>query len=191
MNTPAHLIFGAAAFGRPGRKYVTTVAVLGSLAPDISLYVMAGWAIFIAGIDPGVVFGQMYFSDWWQGVFALDNSFVLWGVLLGWSVWAHRPLAKVFALAGLMHLAFDFALHNDDARVMFWPLSDWGFRSPFSYWDVRHFGLIIGPVELGVVIVLAILLWRSYRKLWSRGLIALAVVAELMTSGLFGMLFSH
>ncbi|GAD54647.1 hypothetical protein [Limimaricola cinnabarinus] len=29
MNTPAHLIFGAAAFGRPGHARVTAAALLG------------------------------------------------------------------------------------------------------------------------------------------------------------------
>jgi len=42
MNTPAHLIFGLAAFGDPARKAVTAAALAGALIPDASLYLMAG-----------------------------------------------------------------------------------------------------------------------------------------------------
>ncbi|MEL6701895.1 MAG: cobalamin biosynthesis protein CobQ, partial [Pseudomonadota bacterium] len=78
MNTPAHLIIGAAAFGRPDAAQVTLAALLGGFLPDASLYLMAGVAIFGMGISPEVVFRDLYFSDAWQQVFAIDNSFVLW-----------------------------------------------------------------------------------------------------------------
>ncbi|WP_328795072.1 hypothetical protein [Jannaschia marina] len=42
MNTPAHLIIGLAAFGKPGRPRVTAAALCGALLPDLSLYLMAG-----------------------------------------------------------------------------------------------------------------------------------------------------
>ena len=38
MNTPAHLLFGVAAFGKPDRRGVTAAALGGSLIPDLSLY---------------------------------------------------------------------------------------------------------------------------------------------------------
>ena len=81
MNTPAHLIFGLAVFGRPNVSRVTAAALAAALIPDASLYVMAGWSLFVMGIDARIVFGELYFSDLWQAVFRVDNSFILWG---GW-----------------------------------------------------------------------------------------------------------
>jgi hypothetical protein len=68
MNTPAHLIFGLAAFGRPGAPAVIVAALVGSMIPDLSLYVLAGWHLMIMQVPPEVVFGEMYYSDAWQTV---------------------------------------------------------------------------------------------------------------------------
>ena len=75
-------------------------------------------------------FGEYYYSSSWQQVFAVDNSFVLWGLGLGIALWVRRPVWIAFAGAGLLHLVFDFPVHNHDARMHFWPLSDWTFISP-------------------------------------------------------------
>nr|WP_309501417.1 hypothetical protein [uncultured Roseovarius sp.] len=83
MNTPAHLIFAAAAFAKPGAPRRTWAALAGALAPDLSLYVMSIWALYVQGLDPGHVFGTLYFSDSWQNVFRVDNSFLVWGGAAG------------------------------------------------------------------------------------------------------------
>lgn len=41
MNTPAHLIIGLAAFGKPGAPRVTAAALAGAMIPDLSLYLLA------------------------------------------------------------------------------------------------------------------------------------------------------
>jgi hypothetical protein len=189
LNTPAHLIFGAAAFARAGQPRVTAAALAGSLLPDISLYVMVAWSRWVGGIPARVIFDQMYFSDAWQAVFAVDNSFVLWGLLLGLALWRGSPVLTAFAGAGLLHLAFDFGLHNEDARRMFWPLSDWVFRSPFSYWDRHHYGQMIGPVEIAACLALSVVLWRRFRSLAGRAMIAAAMLAEAAPGIIFALMF--
>ncbi|QFT93833.1 hypothetical protein FIU86_13360 [Roseovarius sp. THAF9] len=77
MNTPAHVIFAAAAFARPFDRRRTVAAVAGGLAPDLSLYVMVGVSLYLLGLDPGYVFGTLCFSDAWQRVFRIDNSFLV------------------------------------------------------------------------------------------------------------------
>ena len=171
MNTPAHVIVGAAAFARPGAVAVNVAAVLGSLMPDISLYVMAGTALFLMDVPPNVVFDEYYFSEAWQQVFAVDNSFIVWGAVLGIALWRRSAVLAAFAGAALLHLALDFPLHHDDARPHFWPLSDWVFVSPFSYWDRRHFGDFIGPLEALLCILLVAVLLVRFRDWRSRTLI--------------------
>jgi hypothetical protein len=96
MNTPAHLIMGVAAFGKPGRRRITAGALFGALAPDVSLYVMVSWSIWVLGIEPRVVFGQYYYSGAWQQVFAVDNSFILWGLAWGSALVAQACDDRVF-----------------------------------------------------------------------------------------------
>jgi len=189
VNTPAHLIFGTAAFGKPGNARVTIAAVLGSLAPDISLYVMVSWSIFVAGINPNVVFGEYYYSSTWQQVFAVDNSFVLWGLGLGLAMGARRPAFIAFASAGLLHLAFNFPVHNHDARMHFWPLSDWVFVSPISYWERLFHAGIVSPIELMLALGFVGVLFYRFRRISSRALIIIAAALEILATRAFSWFF--
>lgn len=178
MNTPAHLTFGLAAFGRPGAAGITAAALLGALLPDLSLYLLAGWELGLRGTDPETVFREMYYSDAWQRIFAVDNSIPLWGVVLAAGLALRRPWVAVLAGAALLHLVFDLALHHDDARRHFWPLSDWVFVSPVSYWDPAHHGRIVGILEIAAVAALTALIWLRFREIWVRAAAALLLLAE-------------
>lgn len=189
MNTPAHLILGASAFARPDRRGTLAAALAGSLAPDVSLYVMVAVAVWGMGIPARTVFGEYYYSDSWQSVFAVDNSFVLWGLLLAVALWRRWPLLVVFSGAGLLHLAFDFPLQTHDARQHFWPLTDWVFISPFSYWDGAAHAGMIGLGTLGLTLALAALLIRRFQTLGVRALFVVLAGAEAMSSGLWRVFF--
>lgn len=204
MNTPAHLIIGAAVFARPGDKAANSAALAGAIIPDLSLYVMAANELLIRKTDPGIVFGQMYFSEEWQRIFAVDNSVFLWTAVLvmGLALQGNRAadlgnaamsLASwmksfpvranwiaVLGGAALLHLALDFPFHHDDGRAHFWPLSNWIFESPLSYWDPAHFGQIVGPLEGLLCLWLCALLWRRFRGWPARSMIAAGGAIELL-----------
>lgn len=162
MNTPAHLILGAAAFARPNRRGTLLAGLLGGLAPDLSLYLLGGVALFVLQIPPERVFNELYFSDAWQTVFAIDNSVFVWGAVLALALWRGSPPWIAFAGAALLHLALDFPLHHDDGRPHFWPLTTWVFASPVSYWDMARGALWIAPLEGLIVAVAALTITRRY-----------------------------
>lgn len=168
MNTPAHLIVGVAAFGRANKTAVTFAALIGGFLPDASLYIMAGVSLFWLGLPDQYVFGTLYFSDAWQQVFAVDNSFVLWGIGLGIAVWTRSAWAIALTGAALLHLALDFPFHTDDARMHFWPITDWKFHSPISYWHSDHGAGWFGPMEMALVLGLTIYIFRTIPDLWVR-----------------------
>lgn len=190
MNTPAHLLLGAAAFGKQGQRGVIWAAMAGALTPDLSLYLMAGSAIHIFGIAPQVVFNELYFSDTWQAVFAVDNSFLVWTVLLVLALWLRSGWAVAFAGAGLLHLCLDFPLHHDDGRAHFWPLSMWVFESPLSYWDHRHGAAWVSPIEAALALAAAVRLfvWRPGWKI--SVFVALLVAAELSVTSIWAFVFT-
>lgn len=177
MNTPAHLLVGWAALARQKPQPVILAALIGALLPDLSLYVMAGVSMFVLNIPASVVFDELYFSDAWQTVFAIDNSFIVWGAALAAAVASKREWAIALCGAALLHLALDFPLHHDDGRAHFWPVTNWIFESPLSYWDRRHHAGIIGPLELTLAVgcVIAIL----GRNLWQRNTILVALLLSL------------
>mmetsp|Transcript_22627 Transcript_22627/g.37044 ORF Transcript_22627/g.37044 Transcript_22627/m.37044 type:complete len:154 (-) Transcript_22627:1973-2434(-) len=141
---------------------------------------MAGTALFILGIAPQRVFDELYFSDAWQMVFAIDNSFFVWGALLGIALWRQVPWAIALTGAGLLHLCLDFPLHHDDGRSHFWPLTRWVFESPLSYWDRAHGAMWVAPFEAALVVGACVVLWMR-RVSW----IVMAVAAVLLAAELW------
>ncbi|MEM7522008.1 MAG: cobalamin biosynthesis protein CobQ, partial [Pseudomonadota bacterium] len=168
MNTPAHLLIGAALFSRRNNRPATLGAILGAVAPDLSLYIMAGVSMFVLGIAPERVFNELYFSDAWQLVFAVDNSIPLWGAVLVLGLWRKWTFVWALAAAALVHIGLDLPLHHDDGRAHFWPFSSWVFESPVSYWDRNHHSLWFLP--LGAVLAAAALfsLLRRFTNWWIR-----------------------
>lgn len=190
MNTPAHLIIGAAAFSRRDAWVVNLAAITGALLPDASLYFMVFWNGVVLGVDESVIFDELYFNDFWQGVFAIDNSLPLWGLGLALVLWARSAVGIAFFGAGLIHILLDFPLHHDDGRAHFWPFSDWVFESPISYWDPHAHGGIVGAIEVVICVCLTVVLWRRFRHVASRLLIGFVFLAELAPFVLFRLWFS-
>jgi membrane-bound metal-dependent hydrolase YbcI (DUF457 family) len=191
MNTPTHMLIGAAVFARPIVPATLVAAMLGGLAPDVPMFALVLFSTRLVGIPQHEVFGDLFYSDSWQAIFAVDHSFFVWGLLLALGHWRRHLILTAFAGAGLLHAATDFVTHHDDARRQFWPVSDWVFRSPVSYWDPNYYGGIIGVVELGLVLfATAFLCWR-HRKLWQRVVIvilaAVIVVPVIVTGGFHGL----
>jgi hypothetical protein len=94
----------------------------------------------------------------------------------------------VFAVAALLHVGTDFLLHHNDARRHFWPLSDWVFRSPLSYWDPAYHGDVFVFFEIGLGLSLAAILWRRFPVFKPRLALALACLGYglILYASVFG-----
>lgn len=189
MNTPAHLLLGTAVFSRPQYKGTYASALAGSMAPDLSLYVMVAVSIWGLGLPARVVFDEYYYSDSWQQVFAVDNSFIIWGLLFALAFCRSMPRLIAFSGAGLLHLALDFPLHTHDARMHFWPLTDWVFVSSVSYWDTRAHAGIIGPLEVALSLGGALLLWWRFADLRVRAATLVFLAMETVSTGIWRFVF--
>lgn len=96
-------------------------------------------SLVILLIPSGIVLREMYCSDAWQTVFAIDNSIFIWLGFLALAIWQRSTWVIALTGAALVHLALDFPLPRYDGRSDFWPVTWWVFESPVSYWD-RHSG---------------------------------------------------
>lgn len=90
---------------------------------------------------------------------------ILWGIAFALGAMARSPVMVALCGAALLHLGFDFLLHNDDGRAHFWPLSNWIFQSPVSYWDPDHYGNIAGAIEVALSLLCCGILWRRFTGL--------------------------
>ena len=192
-------------------------AVLGSIAPDASLFIMWGTAKF-AGVPEAVIWREWYFADSWQYLSALTNSLPVflmiaaiaffaggrWGS--GWvrnssmaaastkieqsvgHFWA--TLSLIFASAALLHVVTDFPLHHDDGRPHFWPFSDWIFRSPVSYWDPAHYGDLWSIFEIALAFVLLLVLWRRFNRTLVRSVLIVIGLSYVAMTAYWWLAFS-
>lgn len=131
----------------------------------------------ILGSTEREIWTTRYFLPPWQDFFDLFNSIplALIGMLIAWRI--RHTAALIFFASMLLHIAFDFPLHHDDGHRHFWPLSDWRFASPVSYWDVNHFGVYASTAELGLFVGCYLLaIWRHQRRCIRVAVSILAVV---------------
>ena len=150
---------------------------------------MVGVSIWGLGVPATTVFREFYYSDGWQAVFAVDNSFIVWTAILLLALRTGSAAFVAFASAALLHLAFDFPLHAHDARRHFWPVSDWVFVSPVSYWDEARFGRVAGPVEVAATLSLCLLCLLRFRTLAVRLTAAALAVMQASASGIWRYVF--
>ncbi len=173
MNTPGHAVLNLTLLGRDDDRALDLAVVAGALVPDLPMVGFYAWTRLVQGLPEAVIWSDAYFRPGWQAFFDTFNSapFVL---LLLWV--AHRAdwsRTRAFCLSMLLHFALDLPLHHSDGHRHFFPLSDFRFESPVSYWDPGHFGNVIGVLEIALVLGLTIfVLWPRFRSWpWRVGLV--------------------
>jgi len=133
--TQTHLVIAAALLAKPGAPARNRAAIVGALLPDLSIFVLFGWAV-ATGIPQETLWRETYWTEPWQTLGAISNSAPLWGLIavgLRALTGTWLTVTTVLPLAALTHIAGDFPLHNGDAHQHVWPVSDWRFHSPVSY----------------------------------------------------------
>jgi LexA-binding, inner membrane-associated putative hydrolase len=195
MNTQSHALMGAVLFGR-GLSRRAWAGVAGGLAPDVAMIaIVAG--LKISGIADRVIFGELYWQSWWQITNGIAHSFLLWGGLLilalmlrpkeqsFWQSQDRWTLVSIFASSALLHSVVDFLCHREDAHMSFWPLTNWKFVSPVSYYDSNHFGSEFGMFEAGLGLAMGVILFRQFKHWAVRGLLALSMAAYIAVPAYF------
>ena len=188
MLTQSHVAIALLVAARSGKRAAITGAILGGITPDFFMVPMVLISRFVLRQDMGQIWNETFYAAPWWTIDQIANSaplyvgLMLTGLLASrrWrkSIWP--PFLAAFALAGLLHVVFDFLTHASDGHIHFWPLSDYVFRSPISYWEAEHFGRIFGVVEALAGLLAAGLLWRMYRGWPVRTFAGLTLVLSLM-----------
>lgn len=195
MMSQTHVLLSAAAFTRPDKPVRNAAAIVGAILPDASIYLMFGLMRF-QGVEPRRIWGDIYWQEPWQFFSAVSNSFPLFLAVFLLGLFLQRQagtraleIVGVFmaglGLSAMLHLAFDFPVHADDAHRHFWPVSDWRFFSPFSYWDSSHFGDYVRLLEGVLGIAVSAILLRRFKDWWVRIVVGLALLSYLLVPAFF------
>lgn len=192
MQTQTHTLLALALLSQPKSRKRNLAIFVGSLIPDVFIYLMWVWLTFVAGETQAAIWQDIYFQPPAQFAGAVSNSIPL-AVLIFALGWAFRQklwgqIILLGALAALIHHVTDLPVHSDDAHRHFWPISDWRFYSPLSYWDVDYHAKWVGIAECVLGLGLIFVLWRRFMAPWIRvilffiGLFYIAMFALAFTS---------
>ncbi len=178
VNTQTHILVGAALLMRPGGRARNAAVFAGALIPDLAIYLMYGNAKW-TGLSEHAIWSELFVSPAWQGWITVANSIPIYAALVLLALAKGWMMLTVFSLAALAHIALDFFVHHDDAHRHFWPISDWRFASPLSYWDPAYYGTWVSFAEFGLGAALAALLWRRFEAPFARALLVVALLAYI------------
>lgn len=168
MNTPAHALLNLALLSRRPASHAHSGAIIvGAVIPDIAIILFYAWHLLL-GTGETQIWSVEYYRPLWQAGFDAFNSIplMLIAMLLCWKL--RHPLWLTFFASMLLHCFGDLPLHHDDAHRHFFPLSDWRFSSPVSYWDPAHYGQWASLAEIFAVAGASLYLtWRApTTRLW-------------------------
>lgn len=168
MITSTHALLSLAVLSKRGEKAKNWSVLAGALIPDLAIFLWAPYQKFINGVSGEEMWRVLYFEPPMQNLIAWFNSIPIYAALaaIGFAArgktWGSLMLA--FALAALIHIATDMPVHAADAYRHFWPLSDWRFYSPFSYWDHNHHANWVGKFDIAIALISAAVLWARFPR---------------------------
>lgn len=185
MNSPTHSLLALALLSKRGETKRNWAVLVGSLLPDTVIYIWAPYQKFLKNESGARIWNELYFQAPMQDLIAVFNSIPIYVLIaiLGYIAVKQTQYIRsgaallFFALAALVHMATDLPVHAHDAYRHFWPISDWRFFSPLSYYEAGKHSGWVSLFETALALGSIYVLWRRFPKKWVR--IILAVLAVI------------
>ncbi|MDB9311748.1 hypothetical protein PN462_01445 [Spirulina sp. CS-785/01] len=171
MNTPGHYIVNLAILGAALAPKSTVAITLGAILPDVPIFAFYFVAKVIQKLPESEIWSTAYYQPFWQTIISLSHSFPvgLFGLALCW--YGGWKWGSIFFTSMILHSCFDIPIHHDDAHRHFYPLSDYRFISPVSYWDPKHHGAIIALLEIILVCLVTPFVWTLLKTHWAKAIL--------------------
>jgi len=195
MNTQSHAILNLFLLRKIFKekinkvKNINTIIVFGSILPDIPMFFFFFWYTFVVPTAQQTIWRTLYFTEGWQTLFNLFNSIPIFLIIAGLAYYFSKTRLFIFALANLLHFVEDFFVHQEDAHAHFFPLSNYKFSSPISYWNSSGYGAYFSMIETIVILVLSIYLFKQIKTWWGKALLIGANVVTLFHGIVMGIIF--
>lgn len=189
MNTPTHLLVALAALAKKDQRAVNLSVAFGALLPDLPVFLWAPWQFLVNGESGDRVWRELYFEPPMQLLIAPFNSIpiILAFSLLGFwkrtKLWGKCLLGA--GLAMLLHIALDIPFHGHDAYRNFWPISEWRYYSPLSYWEADNFAGYVVWLEIFIGALSIFLLWRRFPKLWVKIALVICTLLYVLLAAMY------
>ena len=189
MNTPSHFLLHAwlrKYFWEKKNFFIPKSFLLWAIAPDIGLYL----CVFLYALyseyflwNPTwetfrYMFDVLYFEHplWIFAYNFLHSPLVIVSFLCVTKFFknylgAYYIIMYWFFIWCLLHTFFDIPLHHNDGPRIFYPISDYIFYSPVSYWNREYYAGYVIPVELWMCVIMILYLYifpLTQKFLWKK-----------------------
>lgn len=167
--TQTHVLLTALAVERAGRAGLQVrgaSAVFGSLAPDLPLLLLTLWYAVVVRPPGAQVFAEAYDAYFFQDPLWIVSHNLLHAPLVLAALFAFGHALRSggrgaggalrwFVAGAAGHTLIDVFTHRGDGPLLLFPF-DWSFRfmAPVSYWDPRHGGNVVFPLEVALNVVI-------------------------------------
>ncbi len=147
-------------------KKTALAAALGATLPDAPMALGASWLwTKLKGFSRKDFDDKVCGRSLFRGPdAALHSALVAASAMLVEHILRGKNSTFLIGWAG--HILADFFTHGEDARPVFWPLSEWKFESPISYRDKERHGRISTLVEHAALAIS--ILATAERDAWKR-----------------------
>ena len=189
MTTQSHAILNIALLSKRDKPFRHLYAFIGAVLPDIPIFIFFVVESVIRKTPQRELWGSLYFTEPWQNFFDIFNSVPLILILLGIGYYLlNSDRITVLAWSLLIHCAFDLLTHHDDGHHHLFPLSDFVFASPISYWDRDYHANIFAPIERIVILAASVYLYPRLKTRLARWGLIVVNVLFIVSYVLFSLL---
>ncbi len=153
MNTPSHYILNLAFLGKTINYQNNLAIAIGAILPDLPIFVFYFVSKYIYKLPPAKIWSEAYYEPIWQNLVALFHSIPL--AIIGIVIFFYLDWQPgiILCISMVCHSLLDLPVHHDDAHRHFFPFTNYRFISPFSYWDVKHYGKMVAFIEISLVLM--------------------------------------
>lgn len=145
--------------------------VLGAVLPDLP-YIFLFAAAALRGGPSALADLELWDSLWRSPLVSSLHSFVPWGAVLLTTLVLRRARgpgkalgrAIAFVLGWGVHVMLDMLTHRSDGYPIFWPVSEYRFPTPVSYWEPGYHGAAFALICDGSIAVLLLRLAAQRRR---------------------------
>ncbi|MEM9244230.1 MAG: hypothetical protein AAGA67_00600 [Cyanobacteria bacterium P01_F01_bin.153] len=174
MNTQGHGVVNVAALGAIAGQELWLPILAGALLPDIPIFIFYAWTKGVEKLPDRTIWQEAYYRPFWQAAVALGHSIPLAGAIAIVGQIIGEPVLVWIGISSILHSLEDLPVHNHDAHRHFFPISNYRFISPFSYWDPRHYGRWVSLAEWGLVLISSAFLWSNVSS-WAGRLVLILI----------------
>lgn len=185
MHLPSHAVLNLTALDQWATPEDRPFVLLGAILPDLPVLAFYFICRFFFGFSDDKIWKDLYYRDRWFNLFATFHSIPVTAGLCLLGVGLGVNWLALLGASMLLHNIVDLPIHANDAHRHFFPITNYRFKSPISYWNPRFWGRIVAAAELVLLMVCSFYLFPMLVTWWAKAVVVVANLIFVVCYGAF------